>query len=107
MPGGRFQPDNDDREKVREASDIVRVVGEQLTLKPKGREFVGLCPFHDDHSPSMAVIPHKQIFHCFSCGAGGDVFTFVQKYHGMSFPEAMKFLAERAGVELTPTFWCC
>lgn len=102
MTGGRFQPDNDDREKVREASDIVRVVGEQLTLKPKGREFVGLCPFHDDHSPSMAVIPHKQIFHCFSCGAGGDVFTFVQRYHGMSFPEAMKFLAERAGIELTP-----
>ncbi|MEM9065739.1 MAG: DNA primase [Planctomycetota bacterium] len=101
MPSGAFQ-DNSDRDKVREASDIVRIIGEQLSLKPKGREFIGLCPFHDDHTPSMCVIPHKQIFHCFSCGAGGDVFTFVQKYHGMSFPEAMKFLADRSGIELTP-----
>ena len=76
---GLYPSQNDDVQKVRDASDIVRVVGEHLTLKPKGREFVGLCPFHDDRNPSMCVIPAKQIFHCFVCGAGGDVFTFVQK----------------------------
>ena len=91
----------DDRDRVREAADIVDVVGECLALKPKGREFVGLCPFHDDHRPSMCVVPAKQIFHCFSCGAGGDVFTFVQRYHSMEFREALTFLAERAGIELT------
>ncbi len=91
----------DDRDRVRDASDIVDVVGECLALKPKGREFVGLCPFHDDHRPSMCVVPGKQIFHCFSCGAGGDVFTFVQRYHSMEFREALTFLAERAGIELT------
>jgi DNA primase len=91
----------DDRERVLEASDIVRVIGEHLRLKGQGREFVGLCPFHDDHKPSMRVSPAKQIFKCFSCGAGGDVFTFVQKYHKMDFRESLEFLAERAGIELT------
>ncbi len=94
--------DNDDRQRVRDASDIVGVVGEHLSLKPKGREYVGLCPFHDDRNPSMCVIPAKQIFHCFVCGTGGDVFTFVQKYHLMDFPEALRFLADRANIELTP-----
>ncbi len=91
-----------DLEKVRDASDIVRIVGQHVALKPRGREFVGLCPFHDDHSPSMNVIPAKQIFHCFVCGTGGDVFSFVQKFHRMEFREALKFLAEQAGIELTP-----
>lgn len=91
----------DDRERVLEASDIVRVIGEHLRLKGQGREFVGLCPFHDDHKPSMRVSPAKQIFKCFSCGAGGDVFSFIQKYHKMDFREALEFLAERAGIELT------
>ncbi len=86
---------------MRDASDIVRIVGEHLQLKPKGREYVGLCPFHDDHKPSMNVVPQKQIFHCFSCGAGGDVFTFVQRFHKMEFREALEYLAERAGLELT------
>ena len=97
-----FVPDHDDRQRVRDASDIVAVVGEHLALKPKGREYVGLCPFHDDRNPSMCVIPAKQIFHCFVCGTGGDVFTFVQKYHSMGFREALEFLAERANIELTP-----
>lgn len=93
-----------DREKdrVREASDIVRVVGEHVALRAKGREFVGLCPFHDDHSPSMNVVPSKQIFHCFVCGSGGDVFTFVQKFHRMDFREAIEYLAQRSGIELSP-----
>ena len=94
-------PENDDRQRVRDASDIVQVVGEHLSLKPKGREYVGLCPFHDDRNPSMCVIPTKQIFHCFVCGTGGDVFTFVQKYHSMGFREALEFLAQRANIELT------
>lgn len=85
-----------------DASDIVRVIGDCLALKQKGREFVGLCPFHDDHSPSMCVVPHKQIYHCFSCGAGGDVFSFVMNYHKMAFREALEFLAEKFGVTLTP-----
>ncbi|MFG0327142.1 MAG: DNA primase [Phycisphaerales bacterium JB037] len=93
---------SDDRDRVRDASDIVRVIGEQLQLRPKGREFVCLCPFHDDHNPSMCVVPAKQIFHCFVCGAGGDVFSFVQRFHHMDFPEALRFLADRAGIELTP-----
>lgn len=94
--------DNTDKERVRDASDIVRVVGEVIALKAKGREFACLCPFHDDHSPSMMVVPHKQIFKCFVCNAGGDVFTFVQKYHHMDFREALEYLAERAGITLTP-----
>jgi DNA primase len=94
-------PQNDDRQRVRDASDIVAVVGEHLSLKAKGREYVGLCPFHDDRNPSMCVVPTKQIFHCFVCGAGGDVFTFIQKYHSMDFREALEFLAERGNIELT------
>lgn len=99
---GMFAQENDDVGRVRDASDIVAVVGEHLALKPKGREYVGLCPFHDDRNPSMCVIPAKQIFHCFVCGSGGDVFTFVKKYHSMDFREALEFLAQRANIELTP-----
>jgi len=90
----------DDVQRVRDASDIVRVVGEHIELKARGREYLGICPFHDDKKPSMYVVPNKQIFHCFSCGAGGDIFTFVQDFHKMTFREALKFLADRAGVKL-------
>ncbi|MCL4220439.1 MAG: DNA primase [Phycisphaerales bacterium] len=93
---------HDDKQRVKEASDIVDVVGSHVSLKPRGREFVGLCPFHDDHTPSMAVIPHKQIFYCHACGTGGDVFSFVQKYHRMDFRAALEYLAQRAGIELRP-----
>ncbi|MEM9167537.1 MAG: DNA primase [Planctomycetota bacterium] len=89
-----------DVERVRDASDIVRIVGEVVDLKPKGREYVGLCPFHDDRSPSMYVVPAKQMYHCFVCQAGGDVFSFVQDYHQMTFGETLRYLAERAGVQL-------
>ncbi len=94
--------DNTDKERVRDAADIVRVVGEVVALRPKGREYVGLCPFHDDHRPSMNVVPAKQIFHCFVCGSGGDVFAFVQRFHKMDFRETLEFLAEKFGVELAP-----
>lgn len=96
------QRDNSDRERVREAADIVRVVGEAVALKPKGREFVGLCPFHDDHKPSMNVVPSKQIFHCFVCQAGGDVFDFVMRFYKMDFREALEFLAEKFSIDLAP-----
>lgn len=99
----RDQARDDAKRRVLEATDIARVIGEVINLKAKGRELVGLCPFHDDRNPSMAVVPSKQIFHCFVCQTGGDVLTFVQKYHGMSFPEALQHLADRAGVEL-PTW---
>ncbi|MEM6258672.1 MAG: DNA primase [Planctomycetota bacterium] len=95
-------PGNNDRERVLGATDIVRLIGEHVQLRPKGREFAGLCPFHDDKNPSMQVSPQKQIYKCFSCGAGGTAFDFVMEYHKLSFPEAMKMLADRAGVELTP-----
>ncbi len=93
---------NDDRQRVIDATDIVQLISEHLALKPKGREYVGLCPFHDDHKPSMCVVPHKQMYHCFSCGAGGNAITFVMNYHKMGFGEALKYLAGRANIELTP-----
>jgi len=93
---------NDDRQRVLDATDLVRLVGEHVTLRAKGREYLGLCPFHDDHKPSMYVIPSKQIYHCFSCGAGGNAFTFVMNYHKMGFRDAMEYLAERGNVKLTP-----
>lgn len=93
---------NDDARKVLDQTDIVQLIGEHIRLQPKGREYLGLCPFHDDHKPSMYVVPGKQIFHCFSCGAGGDAYTFIKRFHGMEFREALQFLADRAGVELTP-----
>lgn len=97
-----FARSTSDSERVRDAADIVRIVSEHVSLKAKGAEYVGLCPFHDDHSPSMYVVPRKQIFHCFVCGAGGDVFSFIQRYHRMEFREALEYLAERLGVKLAP-----
>ncbi|MEO0477195.1 MAG: DNA primase, partial [Planctomycetota bacterium] len=93
---------NNDRERVHASTDLIRLIGEHVQLRPKGREFAGLCPFHDDKNPSMMVSPQKQIYKCFSCGAGGDCFSFVMDYHKLSFPEALKMLADRSGIELTP-----
>ena len=90
----------DQKLEVQQATDVVALIGEQLALKPKGKEFVCLCPFHDDSRPSMYVSPAKQIYKCFSCGAGGDAFSFVMNYHKMTFPEALKHLAQRAGIKL-------
>ncbi|MGN6369985.1 MAG: DNA primase [Phycisphaerae bacterium] len=87
-------------EQVRAAVDIVEVIGESIALKRAGREFKGLCPFHDDRRPSMSVVPHKQIFHCFVCGTGGDVFKFIREYHKLSAGEALRVLAQRAGIKL-------
>ncbi|NLH16376.1 MAG: DNA primase [Phycisphaerae bacterium] len=84
--------------RIQQASDIVEVISEHLALQRKGRDFVGLCPFHADHRPSMYVSPSKQIFKCFACGAGGDVFKFIQLRENLSFPLAIQRLAERAGI---------
>ena len=88
--------------RVQQANDIVDVVSEYVSLKKKGHELVGLCPFHQDHRPSMFVNPTKQIFKCFACGAGGDVLKFVQMRETLTFPQTVERLAERAGIQLKP-----
>lgn len=86
------------KDRILAAVDIVDVIGERVALKLKGREYLGLCPFHADHNPSMSVSPTKQIFKCWSCGEGGDVIKFVQKFHKLEFRAALELLAERAGI---------
>ncbi len=86
--------------QVQQANDIVDVVSEHVNLRRKGREMVGLCPFHDDHAPSLCVNSDKQIFKCFACGAGGSVLTFVKMRENLTFPQAIERLAERAGIKL-------
>jgi len=87
-------------EQIRAANDVVDVIGSYLPLKRAGANFVTLCPFHKEKSPSFNVNPHRQIFHCFGCHKGGDVFTFVKEYENISFVEAVKRLAERANIVL-------
>jgi DNA primase len=88
------------REQIRAANDIVDVIGSYLPLKRAGANFVALCPFHKEKSPSFNVNPHRQIFHCFGCHKGGDVFRFVQEYENIPFPDALKRLADRAKIPL-------
>ena len=87
-------------EQIRAASDIVDVIGSYLPLKRAGANFVALCPFHKEKTPSFNVNPHRQIFHCFGCHKGGDVFGFVKEYENIDFPEAVRRLAERARIPL-------
>src|SRR5512142_593496 len=87
-------------EQIRAASDIVDVIGSYLPLKRAGANFVALCPFHKEKSPSFNVNPHRQIFHCFGCHKGGDVLTFVKEYESIDFVEAVKRLADRAKIPL-------
>lgn len=87
-------------EEVRQRSDIVDVIGSYVHLQKKGANYMGLCPFHNEKSPSFSVHQGKQMYHCFGCGVGGNVFTFVMEYENFTFVEALKFLAERAGVKL-------
>ena len=86
------------KERIREANDIVDVINGYFPLKRAGANFMALCPFHREKTPSFNVNPAKQIFHCFGCHKGGDVFTFVQEYENLSFMEAAKRLAERARI---------
>ncbi len=85
-------------EQVRAGSDIVDVISGYVHLQKKGANYFGLCPFHNEKSPSFSVAPNKQIFYCFGCGAGGNVITFLMKYENYTFQEAVKVLAQRAGI---------
>ena len=87
-------------DEVRQTNDIVDIISQYVRLKRSGRNFFGLCPFHNEKSPSFSVSPDKQIFHCFGCGVGGNVFTFLTKIEGINFIEAVQTLAERSNIQL-------
>ena len=87
-------------EEVRSRNDIVDVIGGYVRLQKKGSTYFGLCPFHNEKTGSFSVSPGKQMYYCFGCGAGGNVLTFIMEYENYSFPEALKYLADRVGVEL-------
>ena len=87
-------------EEVRSRNDIVDVISTYVKLQKKGSSYFGLCPFHNEKSPSFSVSRQKQMYYCFGCGAGGNVFTFLMEYENYTFVEALKYLADRAGVEL-------
>ena len=87
-------------DEIKNSNDIVDVISQYVILKRSGRNFFGLCPFHKEKSPSFSVSPDKQIFHCFGCGAGGNVIHFVSKIENADFKEAISILANRAGIEL-------
>lgn len=86
--------------RVLAGTDIVQLIGRYLPLKPAGRYFKALCPFHNEKTPSFTVNPERQIFHCFGCGEGGDAIGFLMKQEHLSFPEAIRSLADRAGISL-------
>lgn len=87
-------------EEVRLANEIIDVISEYISLKPRGKNFFGLCPFHNEKTPSFSVDPQKQLYHCFGCGEGGNVFNFIMAQERLDFIEAVKFLAERKGISL-------
>ena len=87
-------------EEIRARNNIVDVISGYVHLQKKGSNYFGLCPFHNEKSPSFSVSASKQMYYCFGCGAGGNVITFLMEYENYSFPEAVKALAERAGVAL-------
>ncbi|HLJ43026.1 MAG TPA: DNA primase [Candidatus Binataceae bacterium] len=91
---------DDKLEEIRTRADIVEVIGAHVRLKRAGRNFVGLCPFHNEKTPSFSVNPERGFFHCFGCGAGGTVFNFIMRTEGLNFPEAIESLARRYGVTL-------
>lgn len=92
-------------QKVQEQNDIIEVISTYIQLKKAGRNFKALCPFHSEKTPSFYVNPDKQIFHCFGCGVGGNIFSFLMKYSRMSFGEAVRFLAEKKGIEVPKDFF--
>lgn len=98
---GAYQPDRQDAvQLVKEAADIVEIIGEHVSLKRAGASYKGLCPFHAEKTPSFVVNPARHTFHCFGCGEGGDIFSFLTLYHRITFPEALKQLAARYQITL-------
>ena len=92
---------DDSRERVRDAVDFAELVGARTELRAAGqRRLTGLCPFHDERTPSFGIDPVEKLYHCFGCGAGGDVFKFVMETEGLDFAGALESLAARAGIEL-------
>jgi DNA primase len=90
-------------EQIKQKIDIVELINDYIPLKKSGRNFKSPCPFHSEKTPSFTVSAERQIWHCFGCGKGGDIFTFLTEYEHADFPEALKILAARAGVKLTTT----
>ena len=86
--------------EIRNSADIVNIISDYIPLKMQGKNYFGLCPFHDEHTPSMSVSKEKQLFKCFVCNKGGNVFTFVSEYEGISFLEAVKKVADKVGIPL-------
>lgn len=84
--------------EIKHSADILEIISDAVTLKKSGRNYLGLCPFHSEKTPSFTVSPDKQMFYCFGCGEGGNVFTFIMKQEGVSFPDAVRFLARRYGI---------
>src|SRR5436190_23167678 len=89
---------NNFTETVRNSADIVRVISEYVTLKGAGTSLKALCPFHSEKTPSFSVLRDRQIFNCFGCGVGGDVFSFVMKIENVTFPEALRIVADKFGI---------
>ena len=91
---------SESKEEVRKVADIVEVIGQYVQLKKRGQNYIGLCPFHSEKSPSFTVNQNKQIYHCFGCGRGGDIFAFWMEYHNVAFPQSLEDLAERYNIPL-------
>ena len=94
---------NDEINAIRAKADIISIVGSYIPLTQRGKNYFCVCPFHDDHSPSMSLSTDKQIYKCFSCGATGNVFSFVAEYENVSFIEAVSIVANKCGMELSQT----
>ena len=93
---------NETVKAIRERADIVQVIGKRVALQQRGKRFVGLCPFHNENTPSFSVSPDKGLYYCFGCHASGDVFTFVREIEGLDFPSAVREVAREVGMELEP-----
>ncbi|HHT9135430.1 MAG TPA: DNA primase, partial [Candidatus Avalokitesvara rifleensis] len=91
---------NEKISEIQRLTNIVEVINRHVNLKRAGKNYIGLCPFHSEKTPSFSVSPEKQLYKCFGCGEGGTVFTFLMKKEGLSFPEALRILAERARVDI-------
>ena len=92
--------DRGDIDRVREATDLVELISQVTKVKKSGRSVMAVCPFHEEKTPSMSVDRVRGLYHCFGCGEGGDVFSFVEKTQGVDFPDALEILARKAGITL-------